>query len=520
MLLTEDKDTPADEIVYDVMSGPTLGVLKKVNSDGHAEELLAYSNQFTQADINNGRIVFVHFGTPQSTTFCFTVSDGQFNPAYEVFTIKIAPISLLPADYQYPVLVPQGATTTVMKLEHIALRTNVQHERLSYNITNSPLYGIIVYKHQPTLRFNQHQLETAQINYMQTDLNRSNDTFQVSAYVPGTIYTATVDVLVAVEPVIKITNISMVNELGKVRLQSVLVADNPLSLKLNKFNPKFVITRTPTTGQLRKIIRSTGLAPESQNERSTTMFSYKELRSGVVYFVPNDAVELTVEDADYFEYQLHIKTVQPAQSVVHIEYRAPQDANGDKVTMASSEFSFNYIALTIVLIVLIICILVVMLLLKIRYLRRDKADISKDQPPALPCPPDLTSVSPQHHHHHHHHHHYANSEADSVPATGASTPLPGFSNIPHCKIIPVESYKHDYPDYDPDEGDETDDAQQMMLPQRYNPYHMENDTWSSSCDMANDFGGYTTVPQSSAPTATPPSAPASNPLLRRNQYWV
>uniref|UniRef100_A0A034VCQ2 Brinker DNA-binding domain-containing protein n=1 Tax=Bactrocera dorsalis TaxID=27457 RepID=A0A034VCQ2_BACDO len=123
-------------------------------------------------------------------------------------------------------------------------------------------------------------------------------------------------------------------------------------------------------------------------------------------------------------------------------------------------------------------------------------------------------------HHHHHHHHYANSEADSVPATGASTPLPGFSNIPHCKIIPVESYKHDYPDYDPDEGDETDDAQQMMLPQRYNPYHMENDTWSSSCDMANDFGGYSTVPQSSAPTATPPSAPASNPLLRRNQYWV
>ncbi|XP_039952051.1 chondroitin sulfate proteoglycan 4 [Bactrocera tryoni] len=520
MLLTEDKDTPPDEIVYDVMSGPTLGVLKKISGDGHAEDLLAYSNQFTQADINNGRIVFVHFGTPQSTTFCFTVSDGQFNPAYEVFTIKIAPISLLPADYQYPVLVPQGATTTVMKLEHISLRTNVQQARLSYNITNSPLYGIIVYKHQPTLRFNQQQLETAQINYMQTDLNRSNDTFQVSAYVPGTIYTATVDVLVAVEPVIKITNISMVNELGKVRLQSVLVADNPLSLKLNKFNPKFVITRMPITGQLRKIIRSTGLAPESQNERSTNTFSYKELRSGVVYFVPNEAVELTVEDMDYFEYQLHIKTVQPAQSVVHIEYRAPQDTSGNKVTMASSEFSFNYVALLIVLIVLIVCILVVMLLLKIRYLRRDKADISKDQPPALPCPPDLTSVSPQHHHHHHHHHHYANSEADSVPATGASTPLPGFSNIPHCKIIPVESYKHDYPDYDPDEGDETDDAQQMMLPQRYNPYHMENDTWSSSCDMANDFGGYSTVPQSSAPTATPPSAPASNPLLRRNQYWV
>lgn len=520
-LLTEDKDTPPEEIIYDVMSGPTLGVIKKIATDGRAEDLLAYSNQFTQADINNDRIVYVHFGTPQSTTFCFTVSDGQFNPAYEIFNIKIAPISLQPAEVQLPVSVQQGATTAVMKLENIGLKTNVQHERLSYNITNSPLYGIIVLKHQPTLRFTQQQLETGEINYMQTDLNRSNDTFQVNAYVPGTTYDATVDVVVAVEPVIKVSDFSMASmENGHVRLQSTLVNDNPLSLKLNKFNPKFVITHMPTTGQIRKIIRSTGLAADIQNERSTTTFSYKELRSGVVYFVPNELVEETIENTDSFEYQLLIKTVQPAQGIVNIIYREPLNESTN-VTMATSSFSINYIAIICALIVLLICILVVMLLLKFRFLKRHKADISKDQPPALPCPPDLTSVSPQHHHHHHHH--YASSEADSVPATGASTPLPGFSNIPHCKIIPVESYKHDFPDYDPDE-DETDDQcdpQQMMLPARYNPYHMDNDNWSSSCDMANDFAGYSTVPQSSAPvSATPPSAPASNPLLRRNQYWV
>ncbi|XP_016977930.2 chondroitin sulfate proteoglycan 4 [Drosophila rhopaloa] len=524
-LLTEDADTPPEEIVYDVMSGPTLGVLKKITNDGRTEDLLAFSNQFTQADINNDRIIYVHFGIPQSTTFCFTVSDGQFNAAYEIFTIKIAPISLQPSAIQIPVRVQQGANSAPMKLDQIGMSTNVQLERLSYNITNSPLFGIIVFKHQPTLRFTQHQLETSQISYMQTDLNRSNDSFQVSAYVPGTNYAAQVDVVMEVEPVIQINNIVMKEADsvgGKIKLITSLDNDNPLSLKLNKFNPKFVITRMPSTGQIRKIIRSTGLTTDGQNERSTNLFSYKELRSGVVYFVPHESVDETEADNDSFDYQLLIKTVQPAQATVSIEYRSRVEET-ETVHLGNAGLSINYLAIGCAIFIVLICLLIVLLILKIRKLRKHKADISKDQPPALPCPPDLTSVSPQHHLHHHHSHHYASSEADSVPATGNSTPLPGFSNIPHCKIIPVESYKHEFPDYDPDE-EETDDQcdpQQMMLPQRYNPYHLEHDAWSSSCDMANDFAGYASVPQSiSGSVSSPPSAPPTNPLLRRNQYWV
>jgi len=524
-LLTEDADTPPEEIIYDVMSGPTLGVLRKITNDGRPEDLLAFSNQFTQADINNDRIIYVHFGMPQSTTFCFTVSDGQSNPAYEIFTIKIDSIHLQPSALQAPVKVQQGATTAPMRLDHIGVSTNVHMERLSYNVTNSPLFGIIVYKHQPTLRFTQQQLETSQISYMQTDLNRSNDSFQVSAYVPGTNYVAQVDVVMEVEPVIQINDIVMKeaeSSGGKIKLITSLDNDNPLSLKLNKFNPKFVITRMPSTGQIRKIIRSTGLTTDGQSDRSTNIFSYKELRSGVVYFVPHESVEETEADHDSFDYQLLIKTVQPAQATVSIEYRSRVEET-ETVHLGSAGLSINYLAIGCAIFILLICLLIVLLILKIRKLRKHKADISKDQPPALPCPPDLTSVSPQHHLHHHHGHHYASSEADSVPATGNSTPLPGFSNIPHCKIIPVESYKHEYPDYDPDE-EETDDQcdpQQMMLPQRYNPYHMEHDAWSSSCDMANDFAGYASVPQSiSGSVSSPPSAPPTNPLLRRNQYWV
>lgn len=96
----------------------------------------------------------------------------------------------------------------------------------------------------------------------------------------------------------------------------------------------------------------------------------------------------------------------------------------------------------------------------------------------------------------------------------------------------MESYKPDYFDYDPDENDvgngDQCDVQEMMLPQQYNSFQLDNDLWSSSCDMLHDFptfgnGGYASLPQSclgELPNLASSSPTASNPLIRRNQYWV
>ncbi|XP_055851625.1 chondroitin sulfate proteoglycan 4 [Episyrphus balteatus] len=501
MLLTEDKDTAPEDIFYEVTSGPTLGVLKKTSSDEEAQELIVHSNQFTQADINNNRITYVHFGAPQSTTFCFTVTDGHFDPAYEIFTIKVDPITILPTDKQTPVLVPQGGTTATLQVINIGLKTNVKQHRLLYNITNSPLYGIIVLKHQPTLRFTQDFLENSQISYMQTDLSRSNDTFQVYAYVPNTKYGAVVDVMVLVEPIIKINDILLQNE-ERVRLETSLIADSQILVKMNKLNAKFLITRTPSSGQIRKIIRSSGDF-DNQNQRSTISFSYKELRSGVIYFVPYERNSKNLRDI--FEYSLIIKAVQPAQGVVNIDYHTEKETT-NLTTAGSGKFSLNYIGVVYICIVIFIIILIGILAFKLRCLKHKKINICKEHPPALPCPPDLTSVSPTQN--------YNNSEIDSIPVTAASTPLPCFSNIPHCKVIRVESYKvsgTDFDEYDND-YDLKDDQREIehMVPNQYQHSYPDNDAWSSSCDMTNDLG-YSTVKS---------HQPSSNPLLRRNQYWV
>lgn len=220
---------------------------------------------------------------------------------------------------------------------------------------------------------------------------------------------------------------------------------------------------------------------------------------------------------DSFEYNLLIKSVQPAQSLVKIEFRIEDDQNDPAVILSSPNIYFNYIAIIFVLIGIIVLIFVVLLMLKLKTVLRKKGLKQKDHPPSLPCPPDLTSVGPIHN--------YANSEIDSMPVTAASTPIPGFSNIPHCKVIPVENFKNvDYSEYlgdmmgveDDDEDDMDDPGEtQQMVPNssRYNNPYLDTDGWSSSCDMANDFG-YASVQQN---LQTPTS---NNPLLRKNQYWV
>lgn len=518
ILLTEDKDTPPDEIYYNVISGPTIGSIMKVSPQGYAQEILVYSNQFTQADINNDRIIYVHFGPPQSTTFYFNVSDGQYKPAYEIFSIKIAPITIIPHEDYVPISVQQGATSSVLRTSNLAFKTNVQLHRILYNITNSPLHGIMLLDHQPTLVFTQEQLENGQITYMQTNMNKSNDTFQLVAYIADTVYGTSMEVKVVIEPVVRITNIDLSGNDERVKLQSFPMVNNPVSLKLNKTNPKFVIYNPPKHGSIRKIIRSSGdNEAHTENVRSITVFTYKELKSGVIFYVTNGG-KPKIGHTDSFEYNLLIKTVQPAQSLVKIEYRIEDDLGDPTVVHSSANIYFNYIAIIFLLIGIIVLIFVVLLMLKLKTVIRKRNLKQKDHPPSLPCPPDLTSsVGPIHN--------YANSEIDSMPVTAASTPIPGFSNIPHCKVIPVENFKNvDYSEYlgdmmgvEDDEEDDMDDPgeTQQMVPNssRYNNPYLDTDGWSSSCDMANDFG-YASVQQN---LQTPTS---NNPLLRKNQYWV
>lgn len=178
-LFTEDADTNAADIIYDIISGPTVGQLIKIDDNGF-QSIFTYGNQFSQLDINEHRIQYVHSDSPQSTTFLFRVSDGKFEPANEIFSLIVLPITIGPGLENDVVSVQQGSNLALIEPKHLPIETNADKSRLVYNITESPQNGYILVENKASFRFDHEQLVHQQVKYMQTNMNRSSDEFKVN----------------------------------------------------------------------------------------------------------------------------------------------------------------------------------------------------------------------------------------------------------------------------------------------------------------------------------------------------
>jgi subtilisin-like proprotein convertase family protein len=72
LLLTQDADNTADQLVYTIVTLPKFGRLEKNGNGG-----VKVGDQFTQAELNNGAIRFFDFGNNAGTdSFRFVVTDG------------------------------------------------------------------------------------------------------------------------------------------------------------------------------------------------------------------------------------------------------------------------------------------------------------------------------------------------------------------------------------------------------------------------------------------------------------
>ena len=88
-LQVTDSDNTPDQLVYTVTSSPRNGHLELTTAPGVA------ITTFTQADINSGRLMFVHSGAVSaSESFTFTVSDGAGGLiGASTFTIAVSPFA-------------------------------------------------------------------------------------------------------------------------------------------------------------------------------------------------------------------------------------------------------------------------------------------------------------------------------------------------------------------------------------------------------------------------------------------
>lgn len=163
-LLTEDADSKAEELVYDVISNPSQG---RLVLDASAPTALAPASatgtspasvgRFSQADIDESRLWYIHDGPLQPDNFYFRVSDGKFAPVYTVFNIEVLPLSLN-VTVRSPLRLQQGSTAAALSADSLTVTTNGRRDAVLYNVTRGPRYGGIHLspaRDRPALAFSQ-----------------------------------------------------------------------------------------------------------------------------------------------------------------------------------------------------------------------------------------------------------------------------------------------------------------------------------------------------------------------------
>ncbi|XP_035431520.2 chondroitin sulfate proteoglycan 4 isoform X2 [Spodoptera frugiperda] len=499
-LLTEDADTGPAGIFYDIISGPTQGRMVMLDKNQTIDD--AHSiNKFTQDDINNGRVIYEHSGILQTATFYFRVWDGQFKPTYTVFTIDVIPV-ILNATSLHPIYLQQGSNVAAVTTDQIYVDTNAKTSKVLYNITRQPLHGMVYVGRNPVSYFTHKDLMEKVVIYMQNDMTTANDSFDLIAYVHNSNATRPFTIEVIVQPLMTLGDLRVEVEKARITLRTM---DASGLAKLTASDPVYTLLRKPRFGTLKKIIRSSG-EKTSAREREVAYFTHEDVKAGVIYFVTKKKVHELNGFEDSFRFLLAATIFQPAVGDVKIiignrqkkNLPGPNDPESHEgVPVANGEAASYYMMILMALSGTVLAIVVIFGLLKCRrYVMRDQNALVKIHgqsqgavaPIPLPRPPEHLMPSPsqgtppiKR---------YVSSE-QSVH-TGASTPLPSGGSVA-CKVTPLA------------------DAALPDLNARY-PYGTDDHT------DAEDWSSYE-ASESAYPVRATGVAP-SNPMLRRNQYWV
>ncbi|KAK2583832.1 hypothetical protein KPH14_009726 [Odynerus spinipes] len=503
-LLTNDPDTSPEEIIYDVISGPTYGRLLLLPFDESSSEVRQV-NKFSQLDVDSNRLVYEHNGPLQAASFYFRVWDGRFNPTYKVFNVHVLPIRLnvtVPSS----VNLQQGSNVASISEDNVKLDTNARQDLVSYEVTTNPKHGVLYVRDAAATNFKQTDLLSKSVMFMQTDMTVSNDSLELSARLSG-FEQRHIRVEIRVVPLmIKNPMVALMGEKNQITLNHMDAT--PLA-KLTSSNPVYTVVKKPKYGKIKRIIRSSSISGEKRGprEREIGRFSHQEIVSGVVYLVCKKIPTMEYEGVtDSFTFVLAASIFQPAAGEFDIRVKfdmddynstlaGPMDPIGHEGEMAiAPNMSNDYLLILGMLLGAFLLSIVVIITIRCRHNRYKRTEEDKPETTPsvgvmpLPRPPDhLMPTTP----------HLKRFTNDHGTVT-SSTPLPVLpsmtSTLPQCKVIPLNPL-------------ESITGSEVDVSARY-PYGVaDGDEWSS-------------FDASDLPCQSATAQRTNNPLLRRNQYWV
>ena len=138
MLEVRDQDTAAEDIIYTILDNSLQGKIVFRDRLSHSV------TRFTQKDINDDRVLYLHDGSSAQTQFYFSVTDGRFQPREtglsRHFRIHVIPLTLGLANHT-AIAVEQGTTTAFVTVANMGAATNGRREDIQYSVTSGPRAG-------------------------------------------------------------------------------------------------------------------------------------------------------------------------------------------------------------------------------------------------------------------------------------------------------------------------------------------------------------------------------------------
>ncbi|MBD1938670.1 cadherin-like domain-containing protein [Microcoleus sp. FACHB-68] len=169
-LQVTDSDTAPAQLIYTVSNSPTNGTLFLNN---------VATTSFTQDDISNNRITYLHSGNETaSDSFTFTVSDGTNTVGASTFNLTINAVNDAPVlSTNAGLTLTEGSSTTLSSGVLQVTDVDTAPAQLIYSVTNSPTNGTLFLNNVATTSFTQDDINNNRITYLHSGSETSTDSF-------------------------------------------------------------------------------------------------------------------------------------------------------------------------------------------------------------------------------------------------------------------------------------------------------------------------------------------------------
>lgn len=294
-LKVEDLDNPPDDIKFSVISIPNNGFLALKGNLSKAVGI------FTQAQINNRSVYFIHDGSATSGVFYFSVTDGHHKPIYKLFNLEVIEITISLVNYSGLTL-EQGKTSVSLTQDHLAAESNGKNLTVHYQISRPPNFGKILKDNQEVSHFDQEDIRSGMLSYHMTSLTSAEDSFEFAAFTSEANLTGQV-LNITVRPLIQLGKDLRIPNGVVVLLNSSFLNVSELA-KISSSDPLFEIIRQPKYG---KVVRTKRRAEPAQS------FTFQEVLQEKVTLELTANMTGVQELNDSLVFVLKTENTQPAK---------------------------------------------------------------------------------------------------------------------------------------------------------------------------------------------------------------